>query len=155
MPAPQGGSKPVVAEGRVQKDLIGTLKRPDGAMQVTYNGHPLYYYVKDRGAGKATGQDVYFDDERWAVRYLVVDTGCAAAGPRRFDPGGAHGRAGRACAELRAPEARGVETGSRSALTWTRSRAAPRSGNVMPSCHGSFSGRCGSAQGRFPDRARA
>jgi len=30
--------------------LVGTTKRKDGSLQVTYNGHPLYYYSKDMGS---------------------------------------------------------------------------------------------------------
>ena len=37
---------------------LGTTKRTDGSTQVTYNGWPLYYYVKDKAAGDVTGQDV-------------------------------------------------------------------------------------------------
>ncbi|MGI8871445.1 MAG: COG4315 family predicted lipoprotein [Candidatus Limnocylindria bacterium] len=37
---------------------IGTLKRDDGSMQVTYAGHPLYYYAPDAKPGDATGQGV-------------------------------------------------------------------------------------------------
>jgi predicted lipoprotein with Yx(FWY)xxD motif len=37
---------------------FATTKRTDGAMQVTYNGAPLYYYVADTKAGDVTGQGV-------------------------------------------------------------------------------------------------
>jgi predicted lipoprotein with Yx(FWY)xxD motif len=38
--------------------LVGSTKRTDGTTQVTYGGHPLYYYVKDTAAGQITGQGV-------------------------------------------------------------------------------------------------
>lgn len=57
---------------QVQEDLIGTIERSDGAKQLTYNGHALYYYVKDRGSKKATGQD-YTD--KWGEWYLVTPEG--------------------------------------------------------------------------------
>lgn len=37
---------------------LGTLTRTDGTVQVTYNGWPLYYYVKDAQPGDTTGQNV-------------------------------------------------------------------------------------------------
>jgi len=36
----------------------GTFTRADGTIQVTYNGWPLYYYVKDAAIGDATGEAV-------------------------------------------------------------------------------------------------
>ena len=35
-----------------------TFARPDGTMQVAYNGIPLYYFAKDAKAGDMTGQGV-------------------------------------------------------------------------------------------------
>jgi predicted lipoprotein with Yx(FWY)xxD motif len=35
------------ATGGVSSKLLGTVERRDGSTQVTYGGHPLYYYVHD------------------------------------------------------------------------------------------------------------
>jgi predicted lipoprotein with Yx(FWY)xxD motif len=35
---------------------LGTTKRSDGQTQVTYDGHPLYYYVRDTAPGQITGE---------------------------------------------------------------------------------------------------
>ncbi|GAP14362.1 uncharacterized protein conserved in bacteria [Longilinea arvoryzae] len=37
---------------------LGTTQRTDGSMQVTYNGWPLYTYIKDTKAGDTNGQNV-------------------------------------------------------------------------------------------------
>ena len=37
---------------------VGSTARTDGGLQVTYNGAPLYYWVKDAKAGDTTGQNV-------------------------------------------------------------------------------------------------
>ena len=42
----------------VDASKLGTTKRTDGTVQVTYNGWPLYYYVKDTKPGDVIGQDV-------------------------------------------------------------------------------------------------
>jgi predicted lipoprotein with Yx(FWY)xxD motif len=36
--------------------LLGTTARSDGTTQVTYNGHPLYYFVSDTKAGDTNGE---------------------------------------------------------------------------------------------------
>jgi predicted lipoprotein with Yx(FWY)xxD motif len=37
---------------------LGTITRSNGTRQVTYNGHPLYTFVKDKKPGDVTGQGV-------------------------------------------------------------------------------------------------
>jgi predicted lipoprotein with Yx(FWY)xxD motif len=49
--------KPIGGRG-TKTSLLGTTKRKDGKLEVTYNGHPLYYFVTDRKAGQTTGQGV-------------------------------------------------------------------------------------------------
>jgi hypothetical protein len=39
-----------------QRRFIGTVKRPGGAMQVTFKGLPLYTFVGDAKPGEAKGQ---------------------------------------------------------------------------------------------------
>jgi predicted lipoprotein with Yx(FWY)xxD motif len=52
--APAGG--PAVGDQLTGK--VATIARPDGAKQLTYNGHPLYRYAADQQAGDAHGQGV-------------------------------------------------------------------------------------------------
>jgi predicted lipoprotein with Yx(FWY)xxD motif len=47
---------PVKAGNGVQAALIGTTTTPTGVKQVTYQGHPLYYYVGDSNPGSTRGQ---------------------------------------------------------------------------------------------------
>ncbi len=46
--------KPVSGEGATSSEL-GTTKRKDGKLQVTYAGHPLYTFVEDHSPGEANG----------------------------------------------------------------------------------------------------
>lgn len=53
----------VAGEEGIPAELIGTFERPDGSLQVTYNGWPLYYNARDESAGDIRGQalgDVFF-----------------------------------------------------------------------------------------------
>jgi len=47
---------PVAAAGLA--GMLGLTTRKDGSKQVTYNGVPLYYWVKDTKPGETTGQGV-------------------------------------------------------------------------------------------------
>jgi predicted lipoprotein with Yx(FWY)xxD motif len=41
-----------------QSSLLGTTARTDGTTEVTYAGHPLYYFIQDKAAGDAKGQGI-------------------------------------------------------------------------------------------------
>lgn len=47
--------------------LLGTTKRKDGSVQVTYAGRPLYYYVGDRRPGQILCQNVTEFGGVWRV----------------------------------------------------------------------------------------
>ena len=49
--------KPRVTNG-ARAALVGTTKRADGRLQVTYNHHPLYTFVKDTKTGQTNGEGV-------------------------------------------------------------------------------------------------
>jgi predicted lipoprotein with Yx(FWY)xxD motif len=46
---------------------IGTTMRSDGTTQVTYKGHPLYYFAKDKDDGDAYGQNKHQFGADWYV----------------------------------------------------------------------------------------
>lgn len=51
----------------VKAALLGTTKRRDGRFQVTYRGHPLYFFVKDAKAGQTLGQGIDGFGAEWYV----------------------------------------------------------------------------------------
>ncbi len=55
------------AEGGAQAADLGTITRADGTKQLTYKGHPLYYYVSDQQSGETTGQGVNSFGAPWYV----------------------------------------------------------------------------------------
>jgi predicted lipoprotein with Yx(FWY)xxD motif len=62
----------VKAEGAAQAALIGTTTSPAGVKQVTYAGHPLYYFVGDTKPGSTRGQGL---NEFGALWYALGPNG--------------------------------------------------------------------------------
>jgi predicted lipoprotein with Yx(FWY)xxD motif len=59
--------KPTAGAG-LKPALLGTTKRRDGKLQVTYGGHPLYFFAEDKKAGDVNGQGfVHFGGAWWVV----------------------------------------------------------------------------------------
>jgi predicted lipoprotein with Yx(FWY)xxD motif len=74
---PDHGSGAATAGSGVKASLLGTIKRGDGSMQVTYNHHPLYYYSGDSGAGQQNGQGLNAFGATW---YVVAPSGGTVTG---------------------------------------------------------------------------
>jgi predicted lipoprotein with Yx(FWY)xxD motif len=63
--------KPIAKAG-ARASLLGTTRRADGRLQVTYNHHPLYTFVKDTRKGQTNGEEVDTFGAEW---YAVSATG--------------------------------------------------------------------------------
>ena len=66
---------PVAGQG-VDGSLLATTERTDGAVQVTYNDHPLYFYAHE-GKNEVLCHDVFLNGGNW----YVVQPGGEAAPP--------------------------------------------------------------------------
>jgi predicted lipoprotein with Yx(FWY)xxD motif len=62
---------PKAIGGAMSADL-GTITRPDGTKQVTYKGHPLYLYVKDKDDGDSYGEGIKSFGAAW---YALAPSG--------------------------------------------------------------------------------
>jgi predicted lipoprotein with Yx(FWY)xxD motif len=58
--APQAGAG-------VTASLLGTTQRKDGTVEVTYAGHPLYYFIADTKPGQLSGQGIDAFGAEWYV----------------------------------------------------------------------------------------
>ena len=63
--APKAGPHVIASE-------LGTTKRTDGTTEVTYHGHPLYYYAGDGQPGATKGQAL---DQFGAEWYVLAPSG--------------------------------------------------------------------------------
>jgi predicted lipoprotein with Yx(FWY)xxD motif len=84
------------AGGGIQAGALGTIKRDDGDLQVTYDGHPLYYYAADASTpGKTEGEDIEQFGSSW---YLVTEHGgpleASESGSNSGSNGGSNGGGG-------------------------------------------------------------
>ncbi len=73
---PQAGAGAIAA-------LLRDAKRRDGSLQVTYNGHPLYYFAKDGRAGQTLGEGI----DGFGGEWYALD----AAGKKLEHGGGSSG----------------------------------------------------------------
>src|SRR5262249_21225501 len=62
----------------VKQSLLGTTRRSDGTLQVTYNRHPLYTYALDKQAGQTRGEGSLAFGARW---YAVSARGTKVVRP--------------------------------------------------------------------------
>ena len=59
--------KPTAGTG-LNASMLGTTRRKDGKLQVTYHGHPLYFFLLDKKAGDVKGQGyVHFGGAWWVL----------------------------------------------------------------------------------------
>jgi predicted lipoprotein with Yx(FWY)xxD motif len=69
---------PLIASGKpratagAKASLLGTTRRADGRLQVTYNHHPLYTFAKDAMKGQTNGEGVKAFGATW---YAVSPAG--------------------------------------------------------------------------------
>ncbi|MDH6139880.1 putative lipoprotein with Yx(FWY)xxD motif [Kitasatospora sp. GP30] len=79
----------------VTASLVGTTTRTDNTTQVTYNGHPLYYFFEDTKPGETNGQGVNAFGALWYVvspsGNAVTSTASASASPSASSSGGGGG----------------------------------------------------------------
>jgi predicted lipoprotein with Yx(FWY)xxD motif len=71
-------SRRALAGTGVSRFRIGTLRRPDGTFQVTFRGHPVYFFAFDLGAGAAAGLtngQYLIDAAAFGVWYTVLPQG--------------------------------------------------------------------------------
>src|SRR5580700_1505713 len=64
---------------------FGTIKRSDGSVQATFDGHPLYAFVGDTGPGQAKGNGLNAAGGLW---HEITTSGTAPAGSSTSGSGG-------------------------------------------------------------------
>lgn len=100
-----GAWPPVLAHGKVtasngaKPSDLGTIARPGGGQQVTYDGHPLYFFAGDSGAGQTNGQGSDSFGAKWwlvapaGTKITAADTETSAGGAAPKAPASSSGSA--------------------------------------------------------------
>jgi predicted lipoprotein with Yx(FWY)xxD motif len=71
--------RPTAAKGSgVNAKLLGTIKRSGRALQVTYNGHPLYLYAGDMRPGQIRGEGA----NKYGGHWYIVNTAGSPVKPK-------------------------------------------------------------------------
>lgn len=65
-PVTTSGMAPTTS-GTANASLVGTTTRPDGTVQVTYAGHPIYFFSADTAPGQTNGEGVDAFGAEWYV----------------------------------------------------------------------------------------
>jgi len=83
-----------VTAGSGVTGTLGTITRPDGTTQATYDGHPLYTYVGDTAPGQAKGNGKNLSGGVWyemTVSGAKPATGTSGSTPTSTSTGGGGG----------------------------------------------------------------
>jgi predicted lipoprotein with Yx(FWY)xxD motif len=83
-PPVESKGKPTAGAGVNAADL-GTITRSDGSEQVTYKGHPLYYFIADKSKGEIKGQGSNSFGAKW---WLLTPSGDAITSGGSSSSGG-------------------------------------------------------------------
>jgi predicted lipoprotein with Yx(FWY)xxD motif len=75
-----------VAAGGVSTAQLGTITRSGGVKQVTYDGHPLYYFAEDKSKGSLKGQGNNGFGAKW---WLIAPSGTAITSSASAKPAAA------------------------------------------------------------------
>ena len=75
-PVTASGGRTVAGEG-ARAEMLKTSPLSGGRYHLSYNGHPLYRYAGDRGAGRTTGHGV---EDKWGKWHLMSIEGNAYQG---------------------------------------------------------------------------
>jgi predicted lipoprotein with Yx(FWY)xxD motif len=92
---PLKGPVTALTGSNLRPKLLGTIKRPDGTTQATYNGHPLYTYAADKSPGQATGQGLNISGGKWYVLApsgaIITASAASAPSPSTSTSSGGYG----------------------------------------------------------------
>lgn len=75
-PVTASGGRTTAGEG-ARPEMLKTSPLSGGQYHLSYNGHPLYRYAGDRGAGRTTGHGV---SDKWGKWHLMSVEGSAYQG---------------------------------------------------------------------------